>query len=56
MEETGYETRQTSKGHVIVMVFAWSRGIDLHSQNTTAVVFQSKREVYHDYFSLKSLM
>ena len=28
MKETGYETRQTSKEHVIVMVFAWSRGID----------------------------
>ena len=28
MEGTGYETRQTSKGHVIVMVFAWSRDID----------------------------
>ena len=29
--------------------------LTLHSQNTTAVVFQSKREVYHNYFSLKSL-
>ena len=28
MEGTGYETRQTSKGHVIVMTFAWSRGIN----------------------------
>ena len=32
------------RGHVV---------LTLHSQNTTAVVFQSKREVYHDYFSLK---
>ena len=50
MEETGYETRQTSKGHVIVMVFAWSRGID------PAQSEQSKSEVYHDYFSPKRLM
>ena len=35
------------RGHVV---------LTLHSQNTTAVVFQCKREVYHDYFSLKSLM
>ena len=63
MEGTGYETRQTSKGDVIVMVFAWSRDIDPAQQNTTTVVFQSvvnsvqsKREVYHDYFSLKRLM
>lgn len=34
------------RGHVV---------LTLQSQNTTAVVFQSKREVYHDYFSLKSL-
>ena len=32
------------RGHVV---------LTLHSQNTTAVVFQSKREVYHDYFSQK---
>ena len=28
MEGTGYQTRQTSKGHVIVMVLTRSRGID----------------------------
>ena len=41
MEGTGYETRQTSKEHVIVMVFAWSRGIDPAQANATTVVFQS---------------
>ena len=35
------------RGHVV---------LTLYSQNTAAVVFQSKSEVYHDYFSLKSLM
>ena len=53
MEGTGYETRQTSKEHVIVMVSAWSRGIDPAQSNATTVVFQSKREVYRDYFCLK---
>ena len=32
------------RGHVV---------LTLHSQNTTAVVFQSEREVHQDYFSLK---
>ena len=56
MEGTGYKIRKTSKGHVIAMFsfFAWSRGIDPAQQNTKAVVFQSKREVYHGHFRLKT--
>ena len=33
--------------------FAWSRGSDPAQSNATTVVFQSKREVYRDYFCLK---
>ena len=35
--------------------FAWSRGIDPAQEKQYSCLFQSKREVYHDYFSLKSL-
>ena len=43
MEETGYETRQTSKGHVIVMVFAWSRGIDpAQSEHCSCCISEQK--------------
>ena len=54
MEETGYESRQTSRGMLLLWFLRGRVVLTLHSQNTTAVVFQSKSEVYHDYFSLKT--
>ena len=53
MEGTGYETRQTSKGHVIVIVFAWSRGIDpAQSEHYSCCISEEKRSL-SGYFSLK---
>ena len=44
MLETGYETQQTSKGHVIVIVFAWSRGIDpAQSEHYSSCISVQKR-------------
>ena len=36
-----------SRGHVVMT---------LHSHNTASSLFQSKREVHHNHFSLKSLI